>query len=88
MIAASAVLIIAGVLGAFLGFRRVRGMERHLMTIAMVAVVALGVAGVARASGYLPDRNLYVTLNIALPVLFLAMIYQIYLRKKQRGTAI
>ncbi|MDP9279291.1 MAG: hypothetical protein M3P00_07715 [Gemmatimonadota bacterium] len=83
----STVLIIAGAVGAFLGFRRMRATERQLMTIAMLAVIALGVVGVARATGYLTDRNLYVTLNIALPVLFLAMTYQVYLRRKQNTAA-
>jgi uncharacterized membrane protein YfcA len=83
----STVLIIAGAVGAILGFRRMHGMERQLMTIAMLAVIALGVIGVARATGYLPNRNLYVTMNIALPVLFLAMTYQVYLRRKQNNAA-
>jgi uncharacterized membrane protein YfcA len=78
-------LITAGAVGALLAFRRMRGMERQLMTIAMLALIALGVVGVSRATGYLLDRNLYVTLNIALPVLFLAMIYQVYLRRKRNS---
>jgi hypothetical protein len=64
-----------------------RGIEKQLMVIAMLTVVALGVVEVARASGHLPDRNLYVTLNIALPVLFLAMTYQVYLRRKKNSAA-
>jgi len=84
----STLLIIAGAVGAVLGFRRMRGMERPLMAIAMIAVIALGVVGVARATGYLTDRNLYVTLNIALPVLALAMTYQVYLRRRQNKSAL
>ena len=64
-----------------------RGVERLFLTIAIIAVVALGLVEIARATGYLPDRNLYVTLNIALPVLFLSMAYQAYLRRKQTNTA-
>jgi Mn2+/Fe2+ NRAMP family transporter len=60
--------------------------EKQLMVIALLAVVALGVVEVARATGYLPDRNLFVTLNIALPVLFLAMTYQVYLRRRKNST--
>jgi len=59
--------------------------EKQLMAIALLAVVALGVVEVARATGYLRDRNLYVTLNIALPVLFLAMTYQVYLHRKKNS---
>lgn len=55
------------------------------MAIAMLAIVALGVVEVARATGYFPDRNLYMTLNIALPVLVLAMIYQGYLRREKNS---
>jgi hypothetical protein len=55
------------------------------MAIALLAVVALGVVEVARATGYLSDRNLYVTLNIALPVLFLAMTYEVYLHRKKNS---
>jgi heme/copper-type cytochrome/quinol oxidase subunit 2 len=59
--------------------------EKQLMAIALLAVVALGVVEVARATGYLSDRNLYVTLNIALPVLFLAMTYEVYLHRKKNS---
>ena len=65
----------------------VKRIEKQLMAIAILAIVALGVVEVARATGQLPDRNLYVTLNIALPVLFLAMIYQIYLHRRKISAA-
>lgn len=61
-------------------------MEKLFLTIAMLAIIALIVVQVARAAGYLHDRNLYLTLNIALPVLFFSMAYQVYLRRKQSNT--
>lgn len=59
--------------------------EKPLITIGMLAIVALGGVELARAAGYLPDRNLYLTLNIALPALFLAMSYQVYLHRKKHS---
>lgn len=63
-----------------------RAGEKVFLTIAIIAVIALIVVEVARAAGYLPDRNLYLTLNIALPVLFFSMAYQVYLCRKQSNT--
>jgi hypothetical protein len=63
-----------------------RAAEKVFLTIAIIAVVALAVVQMARAAGYLADRNLYLTLNIALPVLFFSMAYQVYLRRKQSNT--
>jgi hypothetical protein len=60
-----------------------RAVEKVFLTIAIIAVVALVVVEMARAAAYLHDRNLYLTLNIALPVLCLSMAYQAYLRRKQ-----
>ncbi len=60
--------------------------EKVFLTIAIIAVVALVVVEMARAAGYLPDRNLYLTLNIALPVLFFSMAYQVYLGRKRSNT--
>jgi len=60
--------------------------ERLLLTVALVAILAFGAVQIARASGYLTDPNLYTTLNIALPVLFLAMTYQVYLHRKKNST--
>ncbi len=83
----SAGLIVVGVVGAFLQFGRLGGIERSFMTLAMLAVAALGGVGVARASGRLADRNLYLTLNIALPVLFGGLTYQVYLHRKKSNAA-
>jgi hypothetical protein len=60
-----------------------RAVEKVFLTIAIIAVVALALVQMARAAGYLPDRNLYLTLNIALPVLCFSMAYQAYSRRKQ-----
>ncbi len=64
-----------------------RGTEKFFLTVAIIAIVALGAVEVARVSGYLRDWALFVTLNIALPVLFLTMIYQLYLRRKHNSAA-
>jgi hypothetical protein len=63
-------------------------MEELFLTIAIIAVVALVLVQLARAAGYLLDRNLYLTLNIALPVLVFSMAYQAYLRRKQSNTSL
>jgi len=63
-----------------------RGSERPFIAIGLVALVSLCVVQLARATGYLADRNLYMTLNIALPVLVLSMAYQVYLRRKRGNT--
>lgn len=82
MVAFSFALIVLGVGGAIFGFPRFRAMERIFFTLAMFSIVAMGAVGVARARGYLTDANLYITLNVALPVLFCGLLYQIHLRGK------
>jgi hypothetical protein len=64
-----------------------RGMEKLFLTIALIAVVALGAVEIVRATGYLQERNLFLTLNIALPLFVLAMTYQVYLRRKRSNPA-
>jgi len=65
-----------------------RGMEKLFLSIAIIAMLALVAVEIARALGYLPDKNLFLTLNIALPVLFLTMTYQFYLRRKQHNATV
>jgi predicted benzoate:H+ symporter BenE len=60
-----------------------QGMQKLLLIIVAIAVVALVAVEIARVTGYLPDWSLFVTLNIALPVLIVSMGYQVYLRRKQ-----
>lgn len=59
--------------------------ERSFVGIAVLAVVALIVVEVARALGYLQDRNLFLTLNACLPLIALVMMYQLYMRRKRRS---
>lgn len=47
------------------------------MTVALVAGVLLGVVKVVKSLGLMADGPLYWTLNIALSVLFFAMLYQL-----------
>jgi len=61
--------------------------ERLLLTVALIAILAFGAVQIARASGYLSDPNLYTTLNIALPVLWLTVTFQVYLRRKKNSAA-
>ena len=79
----SAGLIVVGVVGTVGQFRRFRGIERTYMTMATLAIVALGAVGVVRASGYLADRDVFLTLNLVLPSFFLTTVYQVYRHKKK-----
>ncbi len=80
----SAALLIVGIVAAFLEFRQLRGIERQLMVLAVSALAALGIVGVARALGHFPNRTIYQTLNIALPVLFCGLAYQVHLHRKRK----
>jgi hypothetical protein len=83
MLTWSAALIVGGVVGTVVQFRRFQGIERTYMTMATIAIVALGAVGIIRASGYLADRDLFLTLNIVLPSFFFATVYQVYRHKKK-----
>jgi len=58
--------------------------ERVFMGLGALAIVALIVVGIARAMGHLQNHNLFITLNICLPLFALMMAYQIYLRRKRK----
>lgn len=59
-----------------------RAMEKVFAAIAAISVLALVAVQIVRATGHLRDQSLYLTLNIMLVVLFLAMSYQAYLKRK------
>ena len=84
MFALSVALILLAVGCGIVWMPRYRGIDRTLLGLAMLSLAAMGAVSLARARGELVDANLYVTLNIALPVLFCGLLYQIHLRKKMR----
>jgi hypothetical protein len=55
---------------------------KTLMTAALIAAVALGVLKVVNYSGLMAEGPLYWTLEIALSVLFFAMLYQLVRGKR------
>jgi hypothetical protein len=57
--------------------RRFQGTERTLGTVAVLAAALVGLVNVAKSLGWMPDGPLYWTLNIALVVLFWAMVFQL-----------